>query len=129
MAANTIVRSAFAAGFPLLARAIFHNLGNGWASTLLGCIGVVLLCFLCIGKGIRGASRYAHQWKEIPNVISQHNVLLASAISSLEALYEAMANGQDNATSLFYVAKRSHTKMLEDERQDMQVTLTVTFLP
>ncbi|KAK9482109.1 major facilitator superfamily domain-containing protein [Lipomyces starkeyi] len=79
MAANTIVRSAFAAGFPLFARAMFHNLGNGWASTLLGCIGVVLIpvpfVFYVYGKKIRGASRYAPQWKQLPNVISQLNVL------------------------------------------------------
>ncbi|KAK9312326.1 fungal-specific transcription factor domain-containing protein [Lipomyces starkeyi] len=62
--------------------------------------------------------------------LGSSNSVVASAISSLEALYEAMANGQDitNATSLYYAAKSSHTQMLEDERQDMQVTLTVTFL-
>ncbi|KAK9262177.1 major facilitator superfamily domain-containing protein [Lipomyces tetrasporus] len=41
MAANTFLRSGFAAGFPLFARA--NNLGVQWAGTLLGCIGILLV--------------------------------------------------------------------------------------
>ncbi|KAK9242391.1 major facilitator superfamily domain-containing protein [Lipomyces tetrasporus] len=43
MAANTFLRSGFAAGLPLFARAMFHNLGVQWAGTLLGCIGILLV--------------------------------------------------------------------------------------
>lgn len=42
LAANTIVRSAFGAGFPLFASQMFEKLNPRWASTLLGCIAVVL---------------------------------------------------------------------------------------
>jgi hypothetical protein len=41
LAGNDLMRSSIAAGFPLFATAMFHNLGVGWASTLLGCLTLI----------------------------------------------------------------------------------------
>ncbi|PKX90092.1 uncharacterized protein P174DRAFT_463564 [Aspergillus novofumigatus IBT 16806] len=41
LAGNDFLRSSFGGGFPLFATQIFHNLGVGWACTLLGCLTVV----------------------------------------------------------------------------------------
>ncbi|KAK9323702.1 major facilitator superfamily domain-containing protein [Lipomyces orientalis] len=63
MAANTFLRSAFAAGFPLAAGAMFRNLGVQWAGTLLGCVGILLMpvpvLFYIYGKRLRKLSKYA----------------------------------------------------------------------
>ncbi|KAK9471132.1 major facilitator superfamily domain-containing protein [Dipodascopsis tothii] len=63
MAANTVFRSAFGAGFPLFAAPLFHNLGIQWAGTLLALISVLLVpvpfLFYKYGRQIRGRSRYA----------------------------------------------------------------------
>ncbi|KAK9378018.1 major facilitator superfamily domain-containing protein [Kockiozyma suomiensis] len=63
VAANTVLRSAFGAGFPLFATAMFHNLGVQWAGTLLGCIGLLLapvpFLFYKYGRSLRKASKYA----------------------------------------------------------------------
>lgn len=63
LAGNDFMRSSFGAGFPLFATAMFHNLGVGWACTLLGCLSVLFVpypfvLFFC-GKRIRLASKYA----------------------------------------------------------------------
>ncbi|CAI6337640.1 unnamed protein product [Periconia digitata] len=61
--ANTFIRSAFGAGFPLFASALYHNLGVAWASSLLGflCVGLfpVPFLFYIFGKKIRQKSRYS----------------------------------------------------------------------
>lgn len=63
LAANDFMRSSFAAGFPLFASAMFHNLGVGWASTLLACLTVVFVPYPFLlywfGRKIRLSSRYA----------------------------------------------------------------------
>ncbi|KAK9476196.1 major facilitator superfamily domain-containing protein [Lipomyces japonicus] len=63
IAANTMLRSGFGAGFPLFATAMFHNLGVQWAGTLLGCIGILLapvpMLFYIYGKRLRKVSKYA----------------------------------------------------------------------
>ncbi|KAJ5769245.1 hypothetical protein N7520_003804 [Penicillium odoratum] len=63
LASNDFLRSSFGAGFPLFASAMFHNLGVGWACTLLGCLTLVFVPFPFIlffrGKRIRMASKYA----------------------------------------------------------------------
>ncbi|THC95884.1 hypothetical protein EYZ11_004615 [Aspergillus tanneri] len=41
LAGNDFMRSSFGAAFPLFASAMFHNLGVGWACTLLGCLTVL----------------------------------------------------------------------------------------
>ena len=61
-AANTIVRSAVGAAFPLFSRQMFENLGVQWAGTLLGCLGAIMvpipLVFIRLGPGLRAKSRY-----------------------------------------------------------------------
>ncbi|RAH55936.1 MFS general substrate transporter [Aspergillus piperis CBS 112811] len=63
LAGNDFFRSSFGAGFPLFATAMFHNLGIGWACTLLGCLCVVFLpypFFLYFrGRRFRLASKFA----------------------------------------------------------------------
>ncbi|KAK9466137.1 major facilitator superfamily domain-containing protein [Lipomyces arxii] len=62
MAANTVLRSAFGAGFPIFATAMFHNLHVQWAGTLLGCIGILLapvpFLFFKYGLKLRQMSKY-----------------------------------------------------------------------
>ncbi|OGE49271.1 hypothetical protein PENARI_c022G07394 [Penicillium arizonense] len=63
LAGNDFLRSSFGAGFPLFASAMFHNLGVGWACTLLGCLTLLFVPFPFIliyrGRRIRMASKYA----------------------------------------------------------------------
>ena len=63
LAGNTFIRSAFGAVFPLFARQMFTNLTIKWASTLLGCIGILLLpmpfVFYYYGKSLRHKSKFA----------------------------------------------------------------------
>ncbi|RDW93400.1 MFS transporter [Aspergillus mulundensis] len=63
LAGNDFMRSSFGAGFPLFATAMFHNLGVGWACTLLGCLTVLFVPYPFLlwwkGRRIRMASRYA----------------------------------------------------------------------
>ncbi|KAI9844387.1 MAG: hypothetical protein M1837_005588 [Sclerophora amabilis] len=42
-AGNDLVRSSFGAGFPLFAPAMYHKLGVGWASSLLGFLSIVFI--------------------------------------------------------------------------------------
>ncbi|EPQ31185.1 uncharacterized protein PFL1_01373 [Pseudozyma flocculosa PF-1] len=63
LAANTIVRSAVGAGMPLVTRQFFTNVGVGWASSIVGFVGVALtpvpFIFYFYGSRIRGWSRFA----------------------------------------------------------------------
>ncbi|EJD48787.1 MFS general substrate transporter [Auricularia subglabra TFB-10046 SS5] len=63
VAANTFLRSIFAAALPFVAEPLFHNLGVPWACTLLGCISVVLalvpFLFYIYGAKLRAMSRMA----------------------------------------------------------------------
>ena len=63
LAANTFIRSAFAAAFPLFARQMFVNLTIKWASTLVGCLGALMIpmpfLFYKYGAAIRKRSKYA----------------------------------------------------------------------
>ena len=62
---NDFIRSMFGAGFPLFARAMYVNLGVGWASTLLALLACafvpipILLYNLKYGERIRMASKGA----------------------------------------------------------------------
>ncbi|KAG6860817.1 hypothetical protein C0995_007318 [Termitomyces sp. Mi166 len=62
-AANTVIRSAVAASFPLFTTQMFENLGVNWASTLLGLLGLLLapspFLFYRYGPQIRLRSRFA----------------------------------------------------------------------
>ncbi|PVI05586.1 bicyclomycin resistance protein [Periconia macrospinosa] len=63
IAANTLVRSAFGAGFPLFASSMYHSLGVAWASSVLAFLCVALFpvpfLFYVFGKKIRQKSRYS----------------------------------------------------------------------
>ena len=63
IAANTFLRSGFGAVFPLFATYMFNGMGIQWASTLLGCVALVLvplpIAFLLYGKRIREKSHFA----------------------------------------------------------------------
>lgn len=63
LAANSFVRSSFAAGFPLFSAALYDRLGYQWASTLLAFLTVLMapfpVLFFVYGKRIRGNSRFA----------------------------------------------------------------------
>ncbi|KAF7453748.1 Major facilitator superfamily [Pyrenophora tritici-repentis] len=63
IAANTFLRSLAGAAFPLFARQMFEGMGIEWASTLLGCLAVVMVpvpvWFYLQGEKIRRKSAYA----------------------------------------------------------------------
>lgn len=60
VAANIILRSAVAAGFPLFSRQMFQNMGIQWAGTLLGCLAAVMIPIPIVlrayGPKLRGKS-------------------------------------------------------------------------
>ncbi|KAH9064531.1 benomyl/methotrexate resistance protein [Lactarius vividus] len=63
LAGNDLVRSAFGAGFPLFGAAMYHNLGVGWASTLLAFLSCAFIPIPILlyyyGERIRLASKRA----------------------------------------------------------------------
>lgn len=63
IAANTALRSAFAAGFPLFANGMYHNLGINWAASTLGFIAVALIpipfLFYVFGKRLRARGKWS----------------------------------------------------------------------
>ncbi|KAI9923929.1 hypothetical protein ASPWEDRAFT_108230 [Aspergillus wentii DTO 134E9] len=62
-AANTILRSAVGACFPLFSKQMFQNLGVQWAGTLLGCLAAIMipipLGFIVFGPRLRRKSKFA----------------------------------------------------------------------
>lgn len=64
VAANTFMRSAFGACFPLFAGYMFRNMGTNWAGMVIGLFAAALipvpLLFLKFGKRIRLRSKYAY---------------------------------------------------------------------
>lgn len=64
VAANTFLRSAFGACFPLFAGYMFEGMGTGWAGLLLGLFAAAMipvpLILLKYGKRIRQKSKYAY---------------------------------------------------------------------
>ncbi|EFW19866.1 hypothetical protein D8B26_003635 [Coccidioides posadasii str. Silveira] len=66
IAANALLRSLAAAGFPLFSRFMFNALGMNWAGTLLGCVAASLapipLIFYLYGHRIRAKSRFTPQF-------------------------------------------------------------------
>ncbi|KAF2168573.1 hypothetical protein M409DRAFT_36395 [Zasmidium cellare ATCC 36951] len=62
LAANTSIRYCLAAGFPLFANGMFHNLGVPWATSVLGFIALALLpvplLFWKYGEKIRSMSKF-----------------------------------------------------------------------
>jgi len=65
VAANTFLRSVFAAAFPLFVNPMFHNLGIPWASSILGFVAAafVPIPYLCYGYGpsIRKRGKFTAQ--------------------------------------------------------------------
>ncbi|KAI9762538.1 MAG: hypothetical protein M4579_000341 [Chaenotheca gracillima] len=63
VAANTFLRSIFAAAFPLFANPMFHNLGIPWASSVLGFFSIALIpipfLFYIYGKRIRARGQFS----------------------------------------------------------------------
>ncbi|GAK61808.1 uncharacterized protein PAN0_001c0001 [Moesziomyces antarcticus] len=63
LAANSLLRSLFGAGFPLFGSQMMVNLGLQWANTVIGLIGVALLpipiLFYIYGKRLRRSSKFA----------------------------------------------------------------------
>ncbi|ETW87361.1 major facilitator superfamily [Heterobasidion irregulare TC 32-1] len=63
LAASTVVRSIFGAVFPLFARQMFDALNPRWASTLLGCIALLMCPIPFVlrkyGPTLRAKSKYA----------------------------------------------------------------------
>jgi len=63
LAANSFVRSSFAAGFPLFSSVMYNRLGLNWATALLAFLTVpmapIMFVFFRWGKRIRQSSRYA----------------------------------------------------------------------
>lgn len=61
VAANIILRSSVAAGFPLFAKQMFKNLGVQWAGTLIGCLAAIMIpipvVFKKYGPRLRGKSK------------------------------------------------------------------------
>jgi len=70
IAGNTFMRSLAGAGFPLFARQMFQGMGIQWASTLLGCVALVLapipFIFYKYGAKIRSNSAYAPSFAAPP---------------------------------------------------------------
>ncbi|KAF3007677.1 hypothetical protein E8E13_009169 [Curvularia kusanoi] len=65
VAANIMLRSAVAAGFPLFSVQMFENLGVQWAGTLLGCLAVAMIpipvVFRKYGSTLRRHSRILNE--------------------------------------------------------------------
>jgi hypothetical protein len=65
VAANTFLRSVFAAAFPLFVNPMFHNLGIPWASSILGFIAALLIpipyLFYIYGPTIRKKGKFTAQ--------------------------------------------------------------------
>jgi multidrug resistance protein len=63
LAGNTVMRSAFGAGFPLFTSQMFARLGVQWACTLLGCLSLIMLPipFILVryGAKVRQLSKHA----------------------------------------------------------------------
>lgn len=65
LAGNDLMRSAFGAGFPLFATAMYNKLGVNWASSLLGFLGIAFIPIPFVlykfGKKIREKSKNARK--------------------------------------------------------------------
>ncbi|KAG5914252.1 hypothetical protein E4U42_000584 [Claviceps africana] len=96
IAGNTFMRSLAGAAFPLFARQMFDGMGIQWASTLLGCVALVLapipFIFYRYGARIRARSAYA------PTFAAP--AMLADEENDAAALAEKEDEGPDDAAAL-----------------------------
>lgn len=77
LAANTIVRSLFAAAFPLFTTQTYKGLGDQWASSIpaflvVGCLPFPFL-FWRYGSQIRRKCRYAAEAAEMAKLMRHHH--------------------------------------------------------
>lgn len=76
LAANSIMRSAAGAGFPLFAKYMFNSLGVNWAGTLLGCVAAILvpipILFYLYGHKIRAKSKFATDYLVTVQAVADH---------------------------------------------------------
>ncbi|GIZ37095.1 hypothetical protein CKM354_000055800 [Cercospora kikuchii] len=65
VAANTALRSAFAAAFPLFISPMLHNLGIDWGVSIFGFLAVAMIpipyCFYVFGKRIRARGEWSRE--------------------------------------------------------------------
>ncbi|KIW97549.1 uncharacterized protein Z519_01133 [Cladophialophora bantiana CBS 173.52] len=63
VAANTFLRSCFAAAFPLIVTPLYHNVGIPWGTSIFGFFAVALIpvpfVFFVFGKRIRAKSKWS----------------------------------------------------------------------
>ena len=63
VAANTFLRSVFAAAFPLFINPMYHKLGIPWASSVFAFFGVILIpipyLFFVYGEWLRSRGKYS----------------------------------------------------------------------
>ena len=63
VAANSFLRSMFAGAFPLFIGPMYHNVGVDWASTIFGCVAVLLVpvpfIFFLYGRSIRARGQWS----------------------------------------------------------------------
>ena len=63
VAANTFLRSVFAAAFPLFIDPMYHSLGIGWATSVFGFVAIALIpipfLFYLYGSKIRARGKYS----------------------------------------------------------------------
>ncbi|THH33510.1 hypothetical protein EUX98_g640 [Antrodiella citrinella] len=82
LAANTVLRSVFGASFPLFATQMFDKLGPRWASTLLGCISLLMVPIPILlkryGHVLRRKSKFTPAATKVEKVIAEEdNVSIA----------------------------------------------------
>ncbi|THV07660.1 MFS general substrate transporter [Dendrothele bispora CBS 962.96] len=76
LSASTVVRSLFGAGFPLFASQMFDRLNPRWASTLLGCLALLMtpipFVFVKFGAKLRAKSKFSMTpAPQLPKVLSR----------------------------------------------------------
>lgn len=85
LAANTIMRSAVGAAFPLFTTKMYEGMGVEWASTLIAGVALLLapipFLFYKYGARIRGSSKFA------PCI----DLKIAAAIAEEKAMHESKA--------------------------------------
>ena len=63
VAANTFLRSVFAAAFPMFINPMYHNMGTPWATSVFGFIAIAMIpipiLFSVFGKRIRARGKYS----------------------------------------------------------------------
>lgn len=65
IAANTFLRSCFAAAFPMFINPMFHNMGVDWATTVFACLAVLAIpvpyYFFFYGRSIRARGFWSRE--------------------------------------------------------------------